>query len=41
MDRLRDRIGRGFEDKNIEVVLKVSVNEGKSGPPSILAVYSW
>ena len=41
MEMLRSQIGSGFDDKNIEVVLKVSVIEGKSGAPSILAIYSW
>jgi len=41
MEMLRSQIGRDFDDKNIEVVLKVSVVEGKSGAPSILAVYAW
>lgn len=38
---LRDRVGGDFANKNIEVVLKVSVIEGRSGAPSILAVYAW
>jgi hypothetical protein len=38
---LRDRIGTGFSNRNIEVVLKVNVIEGKTGAPSILAVYTW
>jgi len=41
MDELRSRIGKGFGEKNIEVVLKVSVIEGKSGAPSIMSVYTW
>jgi hypothetical protein len=41
MDALRSRIGNGFGEKNIEVVLKVSVIEGKSGAPSIMSVYTW
>jgi hypothetical protein len=31
----------GFANRNIEAVLKVSVIEGKTGAPSILAVHSW
>jgi hypothetical protein len=38
---LRTQVGDNFIDKNIEVVLKVSVIEGRSGAPSILAVYTW
>ncbi|HEX4032219.1 MAG TPA: hypothetical protein VHX20_17780 [Terracidiphilus sp.] len=38
---LRSRVGGSFTGKNIEVVLKVSVIEGRSGAPSILAVYTW
>jgi hypothetical protein len=34
-------IGSGFASHNLEAVLKVSVIEGKTGAPSILAVYSW
>src|SRR5581483_2216595 len=39
---LRDQVGSGgFANKNLETVLKVNVIDGKSGAPSILAVYSW
>lgn len=38
---LRDRIGTDFSNRNIEAVLKINVIEGKTGAPSILAVYSW
>jgi hypothetical protein len=41
MELLRSQIGRGFDDKNIEVVLKVSVIDGRSGAPAMMAVYSW
>lgn len=41
MGLLRDSIGSGFASRNLEAVLKVSVIEGKTGAPSILAVYSW
>ncbi len=41
LDLLRDRIGTDFSNRNIEAVLKVNVIEGKTGAPSILAVYSW
>jgi hypothetical protein len=38
---LRDQIGKDFSNQNIEVVLKVSVVDGKTGAPSILAVNVW
>lgn len=38
---LKDRIGSGFANRNIEAVLKVNVIDGKTGAPSILAVHSW
>jgi hypothetical protein len=41
MELLKDGIGSGFANRNLEAVLKVSVIEGKTGAPSILAVYSW
>ncbi|MGD0478885.1 MAG: hypothetical protein ABSA42_01865 [Terracidiphilus sp.] len=41
MELLKDSIGSGFANRNLEAVLKVSVIEGKTGAPSILAVYSW
>jgi len=41
MDMLRSRIGKDFAGKNIEVVLKVSVVDGKSGAPLVMAVYAW
>lgn len=41
MELLKDSIGSGFASRNLEAVLKVSVIEGKTGAPSILAVYSW
>lgn len=41
VELLKDRIGSGFATRNLEAVLKVSVIEGKTGAPSILAVYSW
>jgi hypothetical protein len=41
IELLRDRLGSGFANRNIEAVLKVSVIEGKTGAPSILAVHSW
>jgi hypothetical protein len=41
MELLEERIGRDFAKKNIEVVLKVSVIDGKTGAPSIQAVHVW
>jgi hypothetical protein len=41
MELLRDRLGSAFANRNLEAVLKVSVIEGKTGAPSILAVHSW
>jgi hypothetical protein len=41
MQLLRDQIGKDFPSRNIEAVLKVSVIDGKTGAPSILAVHSW
>jgi hypothetical protein len=41
MAQVRDRIGGNLRKKNIEVVLKVNVFDGKTGAPSILAVHTW
>jgi hypothetical protein len=41
MQLLREQIGGTFSNHNVEVVLKVSVIDGKTGAPSILAVHSW
>ena len=41
MQLLRDQLGKDFSNRNIEVVLKVSVIDGKTGAPSILAVHTW
>jgi hypothetical protein len=41
MQMLRDQLRGGFSNRNIEAVLKVSVIDGKTGAPSILAVHSW
>ena len=41
MQMLREQVGGDFANRNIEAVLKVSVIEGKTGAPSILAVHSW
>ena len=38
---LRDRIGTDLENRNVEVVLKVNVIDGKTGSPSIVATHVW
>jgi hypothetical protein len=41
MEILRSQVGSDFSNRNVEAVLKVSVVEGKTGAPSILAVHAW
>ena len=41
MQELRERLGGDFSNRNIEVVLKASVVDGKTGAPAIMATYSW
>jgi hypothetical protein len=41
MQQLRDQLGKDFSNRNVEAVLKVSVIDGKTGAPSILAVHAW
>jgi hypothetical protein len=41
MQMLRDQLGKDFSNRNIEVVLKVPVIDGKTAAPSILAVHAW
>jgi hypothetical protein len=41
LELLKEKMGSNFGNRNIEVVLKVSVIEAKTGAPSILAVYTW
>lgn len=41
MQLLRDQLGKDFNSRNVEAVLKVSVIDGKTGAPSILAVHAW
>jgi hypothetical protein len=41
MQLLRDRAGSDLSNRNVEVVLKVNVVDGKTGAPSILAVHVW
>jgi hypothetical protein len=38
---LRDRLGSDFGDRNIEVVLRAQVVDGKTGSPQIMAVHAW
>jgi hypothetical protein len=38
MQLLKDRLGKDFSNRNIEAVLKVSVIDGRTGAPTILAV---
>lgn len=41
MQLLQDRIGGDLTTKNVEVVLKVSVIDGKTAAPAILATHVW
>ena len=41
MEMLRAQSESGFSNRNIEVVLKVSVIDGKTGAPSIMAANVW
>jgi hypothetical protein len=41
MQMLRDRVGSDLSTRNVEVVLKVNVIDGKTGAPSIQAVHAW
>lgn len=41
MELLRQQVGAGFATRNMEAVLKVSVIDGKTGAPSIMAVHTW
>jgi len=41
MQLLREQIGSDFANRNVEVVLKVGVVDGKTGAPSILATHVW
>lgn len=41
MQELRNRLGRDFGHLNIEVVLRASVVDGKTGSPQIMAAYAW
>jgi hypothetical protein len=41
MQLLKEQVGSDFSNRNVEVVLKVNVIDGKTGAPSILAVHVW
>ncbi|WP_142988429.1 hypothetical protein [Granulicella rosea] len=41
MQLLRDQVGGDLAKKNVEVVLKVGVIEGKTGAPAVLSVHVW
>jgi hypothetical protein len=41
MQLLQDRIGADLTSKNVEVILKVSVIDGKTAAPKILATHVW
>jgi hypothetical protein len=41
MQLLREQARKGFSNRNIEAILKVSVIDGKTGAPSIQAVHVW
>lgn len=41
MDRLNERLSKGWGSKNVEVVLKTRVIDGKSAAPTIEAAYAW
>jgi hypothetical protein len=41
MQLLRDQAQTDFSNRNVEAVLKVSVIDGKTGAPSIVAVHVW
>jgi hypothetical protein len=39
MQLLKDRLGKDFSNRSVEAILRVSVIDGKTGAPSILAVH--
>jgi hypothetical protein len=41
MRELRDRLGRGFKDRDFEAVLSTDVVNGIAGTPKVLTVSSW
>jgi hypothetical protein len=40
MQLLKDRLGKDFSNRSVEAILRVSVIDGKTGAPSILAVHA-
>lgn len=41
LEMLRRQMGQDFGNRNLEVLLRIKVIDGKTGAPSILAVHSW
>lgn len=41
LDQLRTALGSSIANKNLQVILKVNVIDGKTGAPSIVAVHTW
>lgn len=41
LDLLNSRLPRGWDQRNVEIVLKLKVVDNQSGPPSILTTYVW
>jgi hypothetical protein len=41
LDQLRAACGGSLANKNLQVILKVNVIDGKTGAPAIVAVHSW
>jgi hypothetical protein len=41
LEDLNKRLPRGWQDRNLEIVLKTKVIDGKTGWPSIITAYSW
>lgn len=41
LELLNNRLPRGWEEMNVEIVLKLKVVENQSGPPTILTTYVW
>jgi hypothetical protein len=41
MNALSKHIPKDWNHKNIEVILKTQIIEGRSGPPRIAAVHVW
>lgn len=41
LEQLRQTLGQPFGERNVEVVLKISVVDGKTGAPTMVAARSW